>query len=74
MVLESFAGSHDFANSPYFYNPDGTGKLPIGGIKGMLLEFSTNATTSLAFATPFAAAAVAEQSNYSAYRYIKMSR
>lgn len=71
MVLESFAGPHDFANSPHFYAPDGTGLPPILGLKGKLLELSTNMTSSLAFATPFAAAAVAEQSNYSAYRYIK---
>jgi RHS repeat-associated protein len=72
MVLESFAGPHDFANSPHFYNPtDGTGITATPGFRSKLLEFSTNMTSSLAFATPFAAAAAAEQSNYSAYRYAK---
>jgi len=70
MVLESFAGPHDYANSPHFYAPDGTG-IAIEGLKGKVLDFTTNMTTSLAFATPFAAAAIAEQTNYSAYGYIR---
>ena len=70
MVLESYAGPHDAANSLYFYDAYGRG-IDIPGLRGKLLEYSTNYTSSLAFATPFAAAAVAEQSNYSAYRYLR---
>lgn len=70
MILESFAGPHDYANSPHFYAPDGTSMI-IDGIKGQFLDLATNSTTSLAFATPFAAAAISEQTNYSAYRYVR---
>ena len=71
MVLESFAGPHDMANSSHFYNELGNGidysKDPLRYIR----EYSTNYSTSLLFASPFAAGAISEQSNYSAYRYLK---
>lgn len=70
MVLESYAGPHDAANSPYFYTASGQG-IDIPGLRGKLLEYTTNYSSSLAFATPFAAAAISEQSNYSAYRYLR---
>ncbi|MCX7110500.1 MAG: FG-GAP-like repeat-containing protein [Proteobacteria bacterium] len=70
MVIESFSGPHDFANAPHFYAPDGSG-LFIDGFKGDFLNLTTNMTTSLAFAAPFAAAATMDQTSYSAYRYIR---
>jgi hypothetical protein len=33
-------------------------------------EYSTNYSTSLMFATPFAAGAIREQTHYSAYQYL----
>lgn len=73
MVLESFAGPHDAANSNYFYGPDGNIRSFNGWSKLQenLLEYSTNYSTSLAFASPFAAAAISEQTNYSAYKYLR---
>jgi RHS repeat-associated protein len=70
MTIESFAGPHDFANSSHFYNADGTG-FSVPGLKGTLLNATTNMSSSLLFAAPFAAAAISEQSNYSAYRYAR---
>ena len=73
MVLESFAGPHDMANSNYFYDSEGYIKdfSKWSSFSRNLLEYSTNYTSSLAFAAPFAAAAISEQSNYSAYRYLR---
>jgi hypothetical protein len=74
MVTESFAGPHDTANSFWWYvnKPqqvlDGLGMigdaLPAdfySKAMGTFLEYSTNYTTSLAFALPFASAAILEQ-------------
>lgn len=67
VVMESFAGPHDFANSPSWYDSATAGsirdfsswsKLQIG-----LLDLATNYTTSLTFATPFALSTVVEQTN-----------
>jgi filamentous hemagglutinin len=66
MVLESYAGPHDFANSPWFYAADGTIKA-MSSFEATVKDYLTNYTTSLLFATPFAAAAIAQQTNLSAY-------
>ena len=73
MVLESFAGPHDMANSSHFYDADGYIKNLSGNSSfyNKFLEYSTNYTSSLAFAAPFAAAGISEQSNYSAYKYLR---
>jgi hypothetical protein len=75
VVIECFAGPHDFANSPTWYvltqeqisaGLGGYGDaLPIGyysTVKNAVYELATNYTTSLIFAAPFAAAAIVEQS------------
>lgn len=59
MVVESFAGPHDTANSRWFYNEVGS----IGTVS-TALDLVTNYTTSLIFATPFAIAAVSEQTYF----------
>jgi hypothetical protein len=64
LVTESFAGPHDYANNPWWYNAangdirdfSGWSKLQID-----LLDWATNYTTSLAFAAPFALSAIVEQ-------------
>ncbi len=73
MVMESFAGPHDLANSSHFYDTNGNIRYLgyLSKLQANLLEYSTNYTSSLAFALPFASAAIAEQSNFSAYRYLK---
>ena len=75
MIVESFAGPHDTANSPWWYiNTEEQAVWGLGGIGDALpasarsafmnsfLEYTTNYTTSLAFAAPFAASAILEQS------------
>jgi len=73
MVLESFAGPHDMANSTYFYDTNGNIKYlgNLSDFQKIALDYATNYTTSLVFAAPFAAAGITEQSNYSAFRYIR---
>lgn len=65
MVLESFAGPHDKANSYWFYDA-ATGNIKDftswSTVQKVLLEATTNYTTSLLFAAPFAAASIIEQS------------
>jgi RHS repeat-associated protein len=65
MVVESFVGPHDKANSYWFYNADGLIKA---GTDSFALELATNYTTSLLFAGPFAAGAIYEQTGMSGYR------
>lgn len=65
LVLESYAGPHDMANSHWFYDVDGTIKS-LTATQTMVRDRTTNYTTSLLFATPFAAAAVIEQTNLQA--------
>ncbi len=65
MVVESFAGPHDMANSHWYY--DSTGLIK-AGTDSFALDMVTNYTTSLIFAAPFAAAAISEQVNYSAWK------
>lgn len=75
MVVESFAGPHDMANSPWWYVNGPKQVLEDLGMIGdalpskyyspfaySLLEATTNYTTSLMFAAPFAAGAMLEQS------------
>jgi filamentous hemagglutinin len=72
MVLESFAGPHDMANSKYFYDFNGNIRFSdLSPFLSNVREYVTNYTTSLVFATPFAAAAISEQTYYSSYRYIR---
>jgi len=66
MVLESFAGPHDFANAPWWYDSRGNIK-PFTDSQSILLNVTTNYTTSLLFAAPFAIAAIREQTYFSAY-------
>ncbi len=65
MVTESFAGPHDFANSFTWYDQIGDA-ISYSPAKSMLLELTTNYTTSLMFAAPFATAAILEQSGAAA--------
>jgi RHS repeat-associated protein len=58
LVVESFAGPHDMANSPWFYDANGLIK-DLAGKPIFALELATNYTTSLIFAAPFAAGALA---------------
>ncbi len=67
MVLESYAGPHDFANAPHWYNAIGNIRTELGDQSKLLLDWTTNYTTSLIFATPFALAAIREQTGYQAY-------
>jgi hypothetical protein len=60
MVVESFAGPHDLANHPWFYSEGGWTRA---GTNSFLRNLGTNYTTSLMFASPFAAAAIIEQTN-----------
>ena len=75
MVVESFAGPHDMANSRWWYVSGPQQVLEDLGMIGdalprdyyssfakNLLETATNYTTSLMFAAPFAAGAMLEQS------------
>jgi hypothetical protein len=75
MLVESFAGPHDTANSPWWYVNtqaqvdaglgmigDALPKWKFSEFENSFLEWTTNRTTSLVFAAPFAAAAVLEQS------------
>jgi hypothetical protein len=66
LVTEAFAGPHDSANAPWFYQEDGLIKN-FAGKSTMLLDLMTNYTTSLIFATPFAAGAIYEQVGYGGY-------
>ncbi len=66
MVLESFSGPHDFANAPWWYNDMGNNKVG-PGFGSTFLDFTTNYTTSLVFAAPFAIATIREQMYYSSY-------
>jgi len=66
MVLESFAGPHDAANAPWWYDSRGNIK-PFADSQSILLDVTTNYTTSLLFAAPFAIAAIREQTYFSAY-------
>lgn len=74
-ITESFAGPHDKANSFWWYvNTPAQVARGLGMIGDALpydycsplttrvLEYATNYTTSLAFALPFASAAILEQS------------
>lgn len=70
MVVESFAGPHDKANSYWFYDSNGLIKN-MAGRNVLALDLVTNYTTSLIFAAPFAAAAINEQTYYSAYRRVR---
>lgn len=71
MVMESFAGPHDFANAPWWYGPSDNLK-EIGGLQAAFLDATTNYTTSLLFAAPFALAAIREQTfYYSSYAFGK---
>jgi RHS repeat-associated protein len=64
MINESFAGPHDTANAPWYYDAKG---LIASGTEGLTRELLTNYTTSLIFAAPFAAGAIYEQAGVSAY-------
>jgi hypothetical protein len=66
MVLESFAGPHDMANSLWFYE-NGLNK-EMSGLKAFVLDVTTNYSTSLIFAAPFAVGAIMEQTNLTTYR------
>jgi hypothetical protein len=66
LVTESFAGPHDKANSPWFYQANGLIK-DFGGKSTFMLDLMTNYTSSLIFATPFAAGAIYEQVGYGGY-------
>jgi len=66
MIMESFAGPHDFANSYWFYDAMGNNKTLTGNV--FMLNLATNYTTSLMFAAPFAAGAIYEQTYFAAYR------
>ena len=80
MILESFAGPHDMANSHWFYINtadqvnaaleevvgDAFSANHYSGFESGFLEITTNYTTSLMFASPFAAGAILEQSWMSA--------
>jgi hypothetical protein len=74
LMVESFAGPHDMANSPWWYvNTPQQLALGLGQLGDALpakfystfaktfLEYATNYTTSLMFAAPFAAGAILEQ-------------
>ena len=87
MVLESFAGPHDKANSIWWYVNSQEQVLSGLGIIGdalpapyyspltaSLLEGSTNYSTSLLFAMPFASAAILEQSRVSSLPPVKRKR
>lgn len=65
MVTESFAGPHDKANSRWFYRLDGY--IREGTNSNLALDLATNYTTSLAFALPFAAGAIYEQTNAASF-------
>jgi hypothetical protein len=62
LIVESFAGPHDRANSPWFYGPDGSIRT-LSTLERFAGEALGNYTTSLVFAAPFAAAALAEQTH-----------
>jgi filamentous hemagglutinin len=66
LLVESFAGPHDYANSPWFYKTDGT-IHEMSKIRAAVLDMLTNYTTSLVFAAPFAAGAIAQHTNLTAY-------
>jgi RHS repeat-associated protein len=66
LVLESFAGPHDMANSFYWYDDMGDIKASLGNWapwERTALDYATNYTTSLMLAAPFAAAAIVEQTH-----------
>lgn len=70
MVLESFAGPHDSANAHWWYDRQGNIKN-LSGMQATFLDLTTNYTTSLIFAAPFAIAAIREQTLNSSYSYVK---
>ena len=61
-IVEAFAGPHDFANGLTWYDANGNA-IRFTGIKNTVREWTTNYTTSLVFALPFAAAAILDQTN-----------
>jgi filamentous hemagglutinin len=61
MVMESFAGPHDYANAPTWYDKIGNA-VTYPSTTSLILEWTTNYSTSLIFAAPFSAAAILEQS------------
>lgn len=63
MVVESFAGPHDHANMSWFYNEQGFIR-PLTTMQNFMGEGLGNYTSSLVFATPFALAAIREQTFY----------
>ena len=67
MVTESFAGPHDSANAPWFYSQNGLIR-DLSGTNVFALDLATNYTSSLAFASPFAAGPIYEQLNMGAYQ------
>ncbi|MEO8298515.1 MAG: RHS repeat-associated core domain-containing protein [Burkholderiales bacterium] len=69
MILESFAGPHDKANSPWFYNPEnGDIRMGMSQLERKFKDVTTNYSTSLIFAAPFAGAAIYEQTYGSSSR------
>jgi len=66
MIVESFAGPHDTANSVWYYDSNGLIKN-MAGTNVLALDLATNYTTSLMFAAPFAAGAIYEQTSSGAY-------
>jgi hypothetical protein len=63
LVLESFSGPHDHANMGWFYNDQGYIRT-LTSMQRFVGEWAGNYTTSLAFAAPFAIAAVRDQTYY----------
>ncbi|MBK6630007.1 MAG: RHS repeat-associated core domain-containing protein [Betaproteobacteria bacterium] len=70
MIVEAFAGPHDFANAPMWYGADGSIRTGMSAFERGIGEVM-NYTTSLAFATPFALAAVREQTSIRSIVYLK---
>jgi len=71
MMLEAFAGPHDTANMPWFYDRESGGLRPLTGFQNLTGEVLGDFTTSLLFAAPFAAGAIREQTYFPAYDRIR---
>lgn len=54
-MLESYAGTHDFLNNPWWYNSLGQAKN-LAGLRYAFSEYVMNYTVNVALATPFAMA------------------
>ena len=70
-VMEAFSGPHDTANSMYFYDGIGGIRTEMSAFERGFGEVAFNYSTSLVFATPFAAAALVPDNAYSAINALR---